>query len=115
MKSANKNDQIYQSRKAEQYRCLAKSSSRAKSFSRLNQIVLSSFFFLFVLTVLDVADAEASGTQTHASIRESVKSFLQQQLENNHYQDISIHVNRLDSRLKLVSCEKTLEAFLSSS
>ena len=69
-------------------------------------LTLASFGGIF-LPALPVCAAERF--THHEDIRQQVRNFLASQTELKGYQDVSIEIGRIDSRLKLASCDTDLE------
>lgn len=77
---------------------------------------LSKYFFLCVcvsiLICADISVAAAAAYQSHESIYQAVKKFTSTQLTSGSNNHSSVKIGKLDSRLKLGRCKKSLQAFL---
>lgn len=68
--------------------------------------------FPLSLILLNAQAANATGVQSHESILEAARQFMETHSANLHDTPAEIHMGRLDSRLHLVECEEPLETFL---
>jgi len=73
---------------------------------QMNACLASGLFLLMAPVV--------AGNQSTESLRQTVLSFLQAQTANRTEPDIEISVGRIDRRLKLVACQKSPVAFLTT-
>lgn len=67
---------------------------------------------LGVLTYTNMSSAVAGTFQSHKSITQTAKNFLRNHVSSQHSQRVEIKTGKLDSRLKLKKCNKSLRAFL---
>jgi len=59
-----------------------------------------------------MSDAMAAAYQSHNSIYQAAKNFVTKQIASQQVKKAEINVGKLDSRLKLSKCNKSLQAFL---
>jgi flagella basal body P-ring formation protein FlgA len=78
---------------------------------RLHLLLLA---FPLSLIVLNAQAAETAGIQSHESILDAARQFMETYSANLHDMPAEIHMGRLDSRLHLVECGEALETFLPS-
>jgi flagella basal body P-ring formation protein FlgA len=61
---------------------------------------------------MGMTTATAASYQSHKSIYQAARNFVQSQVISQQKQDASVKIGSLDSRLKLKRCAKPLQAFL---
>ena len=78
-----------------------------------NKIQLKLKYFLIIssLVCIDISSASAESFQSHKSIYQEAKNFARSQVKSQHRQSLEITTGKLDSRLKLIKCNKKLRAF----
>lgn len=71
-----------------------------------------SVVIMMILMMTNTLSSQAADYQEHASIYSVAKRFMQQHLATQQHQDATVTMSKLDRRLNLNRCDKTLEAFL---
>ena len=74
-------------------------------------LLIPLFLILWSAAGISSADQASRSLQSHASIVDAVKQFLQSQTYENKISRRSVSVGYLDPRLKLPQCQQALETF----
>jgi len=68
---------------------------------------------LFLLTLSNSASSKTDQqNESHSAIIGAVQSFIEEQNKANQNSRLTIHIGRLDSRLRLSACDQALETYL---
>ncbi len=79
----------------------------------MNTQKINLLLLLMLVMLMSVPGARAASQhQSHDSIYWAAKSFLKQQLIQNGTEGASVNTGKLDSRLKLVRCDRNLSTFM---
>jgi flagella basal body P-ring formation protein FlgA len=73
--------------------------------------LIAALFFLTCGVVAAADETAAGGTESHARIAQAAKVFLRKQLEG-HSGRIEISMGAIDSRMRLIHCDRPLQTFL---
>ena len=80
-----------------------------------NSILLkftTTYLCLGVFVFMNMSSAVAGTFQSHGSIYQAATNFLSSRVNSKHIQRVEIKTGKLDLRLKLKKCNKSLQAFL---